>query len=218
MASAGPLAAAWGVHGLLLRRRLSAARHDPLSGLRTRATFEARAARVLARRPHVAVALLDLDGFKALNDTHGHAAGDMAIRATAGALTDAVTECPGAVTGRLGGDEFAAVVALPSPMALPWLLRGLHDEITAPFRHGGHDLRVGVSIGAALSTDLTPVGTAAGDRLGLLLRLADEAMYAVKRSGGGWSYPGATTPVTGSTAGRRTGRDGTHTTLRKGAS
>ncbi|MER7968533.1 GGDEF domain-containing protein [Streptomyces sp. NPDC096080] len=216
MASAGPLAAAWGVHGLLLRRRLTAARHDPLSGLWTRAVFEARAVRVLARRPHVAVVLADLDGFKALNDTHGHAAGDRAIRSTAAALTDAVSRHPGAVCGRLGGDEFAAVVPLASPMALPWLLRGLHDEITAPFRYGGHDLRVGVSIGAALSTDLTNAPGA--DRFGLLLRLADEAMYAVKRSGGGWSYPAATTPVTGSTAGRRTGRDGTHTTLRKGAS
>ncbi|MFJ3193755.1 GGDEF domain-containing protein [Streptomyces griseoviridis] len=215
MAFAGPLAAAWGVHGLLLRRRLTAARHDPLSGLWTRAAFETRAARVLARRPHVAVVLLDLDGFKPLNDTHGHAAGDRAIQTTAAALTDAVSGHGRAVCARLGGDEFAAVIPLPSPMALPWLLRDLHDEITAPFRYGGHDLRVGVSIGAALSTDLT---NAPGDRLGLLLRLADEAMYAVKRSGGGWSYPGATTSVTGSTAGRRTGRDGTHTTLRKGAS
>ncbi|MFE2355170.1 GGDEF domain-containing protein [Streptomyces parvulus] len=218
VSTAGPLAAGWGIHGLLLRRRLTAARRDPLSGLWTRHAFESRAARTLARRPQVAVLLLDLDGFKAVNDRHGHAAGDAAIRTTAAALTTALNGRGGGVAARLGGDEFAAVVPLTDPAALPWLLAGLHDEITAPFRYGGHDLRVGVSIGAALSSDLNAASrTSENGVLGRLLRLADEAMYAVKRDGGGWHYPAAAAPVTGTTAGRRTGRPGTHTTLRKGA-
>lgn len=211
--AAGPLAAGWGVHGLWLRRRLSVARHDPLSGLWTRDAFEQRASRLLARHPHVAAVLVDLDGFKALNDTHGHAAGDAAIRATAGSLADALTGHRRAVAGRLGGDEFAAAVVLPDPVALPWLLRGLHGEITAPFRHDGRDLRVGASVGGALSSDAA-AGT--GRELSALLRLADEAMYTAKRGGGGWQNA-AFAPRHTTTAGRRTGRPGTRTTQGKEA-
>ncbi|MGW4880036.1 GGDEF domain-containing protein [Streptomyces sp. NPDC004262] len=212
--AAGPLAAGWGAHGLWLRRRLTLARRDPLSGLWTRNAFEHRAARLLSRHPHVAVVLVDLDGFKALNDTHGHAAGDAAIRATAGHLTAALAPYRQAVAGRLGGDEFAAAVVLPDPVALPWLLRGLHDEITAPFRHDGRALRVGASIGGALSSD-APAST--GRELPALLRLADEAMYTAKRGGGGWQTAGFA-PRRTTTAGRRTGRPGTHTTPRGEAS
>ncbi|TWV52015.1 GGDEF domain-containing protein [Streptomyces misionensis] len=193
-----------------MRRRLSAARRDLLSGLWTRAPFERRASRLLARH-HAAVVLVDLDGFKALNDTFGHAAGDEAIRATAASLNDALAEKRGAVAARLGGDEFAAVVPLEEPFTLPWLLNGLHGAITSPFRHGGRDLTVGASIGAALSSDLTENGRPAGAAmLPVLLRLADEAMYAAKRAGGGWNYPGASEPRCTTTAGRRTGRPGTH--------
>ncbi|MEU4032953.1 GGDEF domain-containing protein [Streptomyces collinus] len=218
LTAVGPMAAAWGAHGLWMRRRLTAARRDPLSGLWTRDTFETRAARILARHPNVAVVLCDLDGFKAVNDTHGHAAGDAAIRAAAASLTDALDGHPGAIAARLGGDEFAAVVPLAEPRALPLLLHGLLGEMTAPFRHAGQDLSVGASIGAALSSDLGPAVSRPGEALATLLRLADEAMYAVKRTGGsGWYYPAATTPAMGTTAGRRTGRAGTHTTHRKGA-
>jgi len=108
VSAAGPLACGWGVHGLLLGRRLTAARRDPLSGLWTRAAFERAALRILGSQMHTAVVLVDLDGFKALNDRFGHAAGDAAIRATAASLTDAVSSYPGAVVGRLGGDEFVA--------------------------------------------------------------------------------------------------------------
>ncbi|MHC3428201.1 GGDEF domain-containing protein [Streptomyces sp. DT18] len=214
LAAALPLASGWSIHTLWMRRRIEAGRRDPLTGLWTRDAFEQSAARLLARHPHVAVLLVDLDGFKAVNDTHGHAAGDAAIRATGASLNDALTGHRLAVAGRLGGDEFAAAVALPDPIALPWLLGGLHDEITAPFRHAGSDLTVGASIGAALSSDV-PSGT--GRELSALLRLADEAMYAAKRSGGGWLYPGAIAPDAGTTAGRRTGRPGTHTTQRREA-
>ncbi|MFI8168121.1 GGDEF domain-containing protein [Streptomyces sp. NPDC085931] len=171
----------------------------------------------MARRPHVAVLLVDLDGFKAVNDRFGHAAGDAAIRATAASLTDALNERSGAVAARLGGDEFAAVIPLIEPGGLPWLLRGLHHEITAPFRHAGRDLTVGASIGAALSSDLASEDSRPSEALGALLRLADEAMYAAKRAGGGWHYPATDAPTAGTTAGRRTGRPGTHTTYRKGA-
>ncbi|MFF9185505.1 GGDEF domain-containing protein [Streptomyces misionensis] len=217
MSAAGPLAGGWGVHGLWMRRRLSAARRDPLSGLWTRAPFERRASRLLARH-HAAVVLVDLDRFKALNDTFGHAAGDAAIRATAASLNDALAEKHGAVAARLGGDEFAAVVPLEEPFTLPWLLNALHGAITSPFPYGGRDLTVGASIGAALSSDLTEHARPAGAaRLPVLLRLADEAMYAAKRAGGGWNYPGASEPRCTTTAGRRTGRPGTHAPHRREA-
>ncbi|MEW2157074.1 GGDEF domain-containing protein [Streptomyces sp. NPDC007189] len=218
-AAAGlPLLVGWSVHALRLSRRIEAARRDPLSGLWTRAPFERRAVRLLARHPETAVVLVDLDGFKALNDTFGHAAGDAAIRATAASLTEALTERRSAVVARLGGDEFAAVVPLSEPFTLPWLLKGLHGAITAPFRHAGRDLTVGASIGACLSSDLIPDGRRAGvETLPVLLRLADEAMYAAKRAGGGWNYPGASEERCTTTAGRRTGRPGTHTPHRREA-
>ncbi|WP_256103726.1 GGDEF domain-containing protein [Streptomyces sp. ODS05-4] len=212
LTTAAPMAAGWGVHSVWMRRRLTVARRDPLSGLPTRAAFESTAAHTLARHQHVAVLLVDLDGFKAVNDRYGHAAGDAVIRATAGSLQEGVADRRGAVVARLGGDEFAAVVPLVNPVVLPWLLGGVHGAITAPLRHAGQDLVVGASIGAALSSDLAPAGTrpSGSAALAVLLRLADEAMYAVKRTGGGWNYPGVTAPGVGTTAGRRTGRPGTH--------
>jgi diguanylate cyclase (GGDEF)-like protein len=212
LSAAGPLACGWGVHGLLMGRRLTAARRDPLSGLWTRAAFERAALRILGSQMHTALVLVDLDGFKALNDTAGHAAGDAAIRNTAASLTDAVSTYPGAVVGRLGGDEFIAAVPLPGAHTLSWLLDALHDAITAPFRFEGADLSVGVSIGASLSSDLLPAAPQGGPvALSLLMRLADEAMYTAKRAGGGWCDPAASAPGCTTNAGRRIGRPGTHT-------
>ncbi|MGV2914469.1 GGDEF domain-containing protein [Streptomyces alfalfae] len=202
LATAAPLASGWAWHSAALTRRLAAARRDPLTGLPTRAAFEQRAARTLTRGP-AAVLLLDLDGFKALNDTFGHAAGDAAIRATAGDLTEILGTHTGSLAARLGGDEFAAVVPHPLPHALPWLLGGLYGAITAPFRHDGHDLEVGVSIGAVLTTDL-PLPS-----LPQALRRADEAMYEAKQAGGGWRVATGPVPSQPTVCGRRAGRRGT---------
>jgi diguanylate cyclase (GGDEF)-like protein len=202
LAAAAPLASGWAWHGMAMRRRLSDARRDPLSGLPTRAAFERRAERALTRGPHVVI-VMDLDGFKHLNDVFGHAAGDAAIRATAASLTDALSDRRGSMAARLGGDEFTAVVPLPDPAPLPWLLGGLHGEVTAPFAYQGMTLAVGASIGACVTTDL-PVPS-----LSLALRRADEAMYEAKRSGGGWRIADGPALTHTTTAGRRTGRPGT---------
>jgi GGDEF domain-containing protein len=77
-AAGGPLAAGWGAHASLLTRRARLARRDPLTGLPTREEFTRRAVR-LVRRPGAVVVFVDLDGFKAVNDTHGHAAGDAVL-------------------------------------------------------------------------------------------------------------------------------------------
>lgn len=199
-AAAAPLAG-WSLHALWMRRRLDTARRDPLTGLHTRAVFEKRAGRLLAGGP-CAVLLVDLDRFKELNDTFGHAAGDAALQGAAAALNDANND-RGAVA-RLGGDEFAAVIPMPDPISLPWLLRGLHDELCAPTVCRGRVLTVGASIGACWTGEL-PVPD-----LSLALRRADEAMYAVKRGGGGW-LPADGPELTRRTVnGRRAGRTGTH--------
>lgn len=202
VSAAGPLVAGWGVHSLWMRRRLSAARRDPLSGLWTRAAFERRAARALTRGPH-AVVVMDLDGFKQLNDTFGHAAGDDAICATATSLSTALAGLRGSVTARLGGDEFAAVMPAPDPVALPWLLRALYDAVCTPFTYRGQALTVGASIGACLTAELPAAS------LSLALRRADEAMYTAKRSGGGWRLADGPALTHTTTLGRRTGRPGT---------
>ncbi|MET7639421.1 GGDEF domain-containing protein [Streptomyces sp. NPDC005438] len=142
------------------------------------------------------------NGFKAINDTHGHAAGDAVLRCAACGLGDAV-DGRGPV-GRLGGDEFAAVVPIPAPAGVPWLLRGLHEVLTTPTHTEGRTLTVGASIGACWTGEL-PAPT-----LPLALRRADEAMYVVKRGGGGWLAADGTVTTRGTVNGRRAGRGGTH--------
>ncbi|MGW7354218.1 GGDEF domain-containing protein [Streptomyces sp. NPDC054784] len=178
-----------------------AARRDPLTGLLTREGFEKRAVRVLRGGPCVVV-MVDLDGFKAINDTYGHAAGDATLRCAAGSLAEAV-DGRGPV-GRLGGDEFAAVVPMPDPAGVPWLLRGLHDVLTTPTRAEGRTLAVGASIGACWTGELP------APALPLALRRADEAMYVVKRGGGGWLTADGPTTTQLTVNGRRAGRGGTH--------
>ncbi|MFE4855787.1 GGDEF domain-containing protein [Streptomyces sp. NPDC056670] len=208
LAAALPLASGWSVHSLWMRRRIESARRDPLSGLWARDAFEEQATRLLARHRNVAMILLDLDGFKAVNDSFGHAAGDAVIRATGATFADALSSPRRSVAGRIGGDEFAAAVALPDPGALPWLLGGLLGEITAPLRHAGRDLTVGASIGAVLSPG--SLG-AKGRDYSVLLRRADEEMYRVKKAGGGCSVASdrATPLGMGTVNGRRAGRRGT---------
>jgi diguanylate cyclase (GGDEF)-like protein len=203
LASAVLPAAGWGLHALRLRRQLNRARRDPLTGLPGREVFEVRAARLLRSGP-AAVVMADLDGFKALNDTHGHAAGDEAIRAAGASFHDAVSGPAGGIAARLGGDEFAAVVPTPHAEAMSWLLRGLHDELTAPTWIEGRVLTVGASVGGCWT------GDPATPDLSTALRRADEVMYLVKRGGGGWlpAAPGA--PALPSVHGRRIGRDGAH--------
>ncbi|MFE1016600.1 GGDEF domain-containing protein [Streptomyces sp. NPDC058794] len=98
----------WALHGSVLTRRLASARRDPLTGLHTRAGWTARAEHCIRRHPRAAVLLVDLDHFKTLNDTHGHAAGDAALIATAHRLSNWCGRH--GTAGRLGGDEFVAVI------------------------------------------------------------------------------------------------------------
>lgn len=158
------------------------AEHDPLTGLRNRAGLLAELDRHIdiarAGGPALALLYLDLDGFKAVNDSRGHEAGDAVLREVAARLRQLLRRS-GDIVARLGGDEF--VLLLPAVGPDPWLAEvawRVVDTLAAPIAlpGGGEAARIGASVGlAVLPRD-------AGDRDGLL-RLADQAMYAAKRAG-----------------------------------
>ncbi|MEV6381625.1 GGDEF domain-containing protein [Streptomyces sp. NPDC051773] len=195
--SAGLPVIGWAVHARWLHNRLTTARRDPLTGLWTRDAFTRRARRLL-RDPRAVVVLADVDHFKQINDTHGHAAGDVLLATVAARLAHGIT--PGGVTGRLGGDEFAAVVVdRDGTMAdrLHTLARVLARPVdTAP------DVHTTVSLGWVRAADHP------GEDLSALLRRADEAMYAAKRSGRSGPRRARLGRLLGSVAGRRPGRRG----------
>ncbi len=176
------LLAVWGRRRIL--RREHEALHDPLTGLGNRALLvQAGAEAVGERRVRpgdravTALLLLDLDGFKEVNDTLGHAVGDRLLVEVAGALRGAVR--PIDVVTRLGGDEFAVLLrALPDGDAAVRAATGIAAVLQRPFALDRITLEVGVSIGIALRPTHA-------DGLPGLLRRADVAMYQAKRAGGG---------------------------------
>lgn len=195
----------WAAHAFVLARRLRTARTDPLTGLMCRDEFTARALRAI-RRPHAAVLLLDLNGFKQINDTHGHEAGDRVLAAVGRRLA-VWCESHGGFAARLGGDEFTALVRLAPDADLDAeLTYGLSALISAPLDTGGVTLAPRASIGLC-RTDHRP-----GAGLSDLLRGADEAMYTAKRLGHHWR-PAGPAPAYRTVAGRRAGRPGTHLAL-----
>jgi diguanylate cyclase (GGDEF)-like protein len=160
-------------------RRL--AHHDPLTGLPNRLLFQDRLGQALAhaRRERVgaAVMILDLDDFKGVNDTLGHAAGDRLLHLLAGRLGGAIRATD--TLARLGGDEFAVVQpALREPEDAMTLARKLIGTLDAPFALTEHEAHVTASIGIAL---FPGDGADAGE----LLKNADLALYRAKREGRG---------------------------------
>jgi diguanylate cyclase (GGDEF)-like protein len=152
---------------------------DSLTGLTNRWLLHATLERALARSRRsgrrVAVLLLDLDGFKQVNDTHGHEVGDDLLVGFAGVLRGCVRA--GDTAARLGGDEFAVVIdqvqSLDDALAVAQrIIARLREPITV----GEHALLARTSIGIALSGD----DTSQSDEL---LHRADLAMYAAKRRG-----------------------------------
>ena len=149
--------------------------HDPLTGLANRTQLLETTARMLARRPGpTSVLFLDLDDFKDVNDSRGHAAGDQLLTTVSRRIEGCVRSVD--QVARLGGDEFAVVVAGSARTAAEVgerVLAALADPVVVD----GRAIHVRVSIGVADSTS-------AGDRsAGTLLRNADLAMYLAKSSG-----------------------------------
>lgn len=156
---------AWGAHVAFLTRRLRQSRLDPLTGLWRRDEFARRSRRLLEQHPTGSVLLLDLDGFKQVNDSLGHEVGDVLLTVTADRLRVAL---PTAVLGRLGGDEFVAATPRPPRQEL------VETSLTRPVLHQAGVTTPGVSIGAA--------GGPHRD-LSHALSRADAAMYAAKDTG-----------------------------------
>jgi diguanylate cyclase (GGDEF)-like protein/PAS domain S-box-containing protein len=145
------------------------ATHDPLTSLPNRALFAERLGAVAGAT--AALLLIDLDGFKAVNDTHGHHAGDALLVAIAERLRRCVR--PGDTPARLGGDEFAVVLPAAGRSDAEHVAARLTALLTDPVALDGVLVPLRASIGIATSDAVDP------DQL---LREADSAMYATKRA------------------------------------
>ena len=169
-----------------LTRASYLAAHDLLTGLPNRSLFGDRLhqALAMARREStpLAVLCLDLDRFKEVNDTLGHAAGDRLLKIVAGRMTAVLRESD--TLARLGGDEFAVVQPKAvQPEAADGLARRLIEVLEEPIELDGHSVTVGVSIGIAMADQS---GSADPTQL---MRDADLALYQAKESGrGGYSF------------------------------
>jgi diguanylate cyclase (GGDEF)-like protein len=153
------------------------ARLDSLSGLLNRRALEERAVAEFARQRRdqttVGMLIVDIDGFKALNDSAGHHAGDEVLRKVARVLETETREVD--VVARVGGDEFAILLPGASNQATSMIATRLCDAVRAKLAKDG--IGLAVSIGTA-------VAPTAGDSLEDLWQAADGAMYTAKRGGG----------------------------------
>lgn len=177
--------AAFQLHRILVatmmaeREHLLRTRLDPLTGLANRNgladDLNARLARAAAQEEAFALLYLDLDGFKAVNDTHGHLVGDRVLAMAAERLRESLSQ--GDTAGRLGGDEFVVLAAGGSELQALGLARLLLSAISAPYPLAdGRTARIGVSIGVALA----PGDGADADTL---MTRADTALYVAKARG-----------------------------------
>lgn len=151
--------------------------HDDLTRLPNRSHFIERLDQALAdampTRQSLATLYLDLDGFKAINDLHGHAVGDQVLKVIGARLMRAVRAED--MVCRIGGDEFACLLLnLPDRAQLEQLVLKLIQVLSAPLKIGALELQVRVSIGIATY----PVDGTTSDAL---LRSADAAMYSARR-------------------------------------
>jgi diguanylate cyclase (GGDEF)-like protein len=162
------------------RQRL-AALHDALTGLPNRLMLRDHLQKALVvdgETSSTALLLLDLDRFKEVNDTLGHAIGDALLREVGRRLSSALRTSD--LVARLGGDEFCVLLCDTSPAGAQQVAASLVDLIDQPYALEGHVVTIGVSIGVA---NFPQHGLTADG----LMRHADLAMYAAKRARTGWS-------------------------------
>ena len=161
----------------LLETEQRLARTDALTGLPNSRAFREELEKALARnrrdRSPLAVACFDLDNFKILNDTLGHAGGDRALRAAADALARGARTAD--VAARIGGDEFAVLVADLNLRQTESRLRMLNSSLSAIAFETPTPLKLTLSIGVAEYS--------AGDTPESLMERADAALYEAKRQG-----------------------------------
>jgi diguanylate cyclase (GGDEF)-like protein/PAS domain S-box-containing protein len=154
--------------------------NDVVTGLPNRASFLAHTARALfaarTNKTELVIVLFDLDGFKAVNDAHGHSAGDDVLRELAKRVRSALRETD--LLARIGGDEFTILLqAQVGSLDVGTVIRKIEDTFREPLGIQGHALHVSASIGVARY----PID---GDTVDGLLASADYAMYRAKRLAG----------------------------------
>lgn len=161
------------------KRLLHMAHYDALTGLPNRTQFYATLQIILAqaaeKKWQVAVLFIDLDHFKNVNDTFGHAIGDELLRQLSNRLVQCVNIRD--TVGRLGGDEFALILMTQDGQkGATSMVNKVREELRTPFHLKGHDVQVTASIGIALypDDDIVP---------DTLIKFADTAMYRAKQAG-----------------------------------
>jgi diguanylate cyclase (GGDEF)-like protein len=172
MASANSWAA-YDRQTLLIRTHETLASTDPLTGIPNRRAFIERVAAAVTAAAwghQTVVCLVDLDGFKAVNDAGGHAAGDAMLKAVGAALGGAVRETD--TVARLGGDEFAVLADVSVAFSGEMVAERLRDAVAG----------IGVRAGVTASVGVAEVD--AGDDVEDLMHRADAAMYRSKSAGG----------------------------------
>lgn len=160
--------------------RARIAHHDSLTGLPNRALLFDRLNHAInqARRygHMIAVMFIDLDRFKFINDTMGHEAGDVLLKAVAGRIRTCIREAD--TVARLGGDEFIAIITnLDEPLAASTVANKIVDSLSDSVKIGDNQVTVSPSIGVSTFP-------ADGDTADELIKLADAAMYQAKQAGG----------------------------------
>ncbi len=154
--------------------------HDPMTGLANRAKFLSETTRELqtasAFHMPLAVHYIDLDGFKPVNDTFGHAVGDALLQMVADRLRSSASEC--CLAARLGGDEFAVLQLRASNAEAANLAQDIVRTLSLPFLIGGRVISIGASVGVAYAP-------CHGNDVLVLLEQADRALYQAKNEGKG---------------------------------
>lgn len=153
--------------------------HDNLTGLPNRILFYDRLNQAITKahrdKESIAVLFLDLDGFKAINDTFGHNVGDALLREAAKRILACVREAD--TVARMGGDEFTVILSnVRPPTHKDRVAKEIIKAIASPFVLNGKNCAVSVSIGIALYPDN-------GETAEQLLKISDAAMYLAKHSG-----------------------------------
>ncbi|WP_433294552.1 GGDEF domain-containing protein [Actinoplanes sp. CA-030573] len=174
---------------------------DKLTGIPNRDAADNRLSALMSHGMGASIAFIDVDNFKIINDTHGHRAGDAALRYVAARLTEAVEPY---MVARYSGDEFLIIIDRTGLFVAQLIARAALRAIDeTPFTYANKIIPVNISIGVAVADDI--------DDPAELLRRADHAMYHAKDNGDmtevAW-MPGMTMPDP-STTGRRTFRDAT---------
>jgi diguanylate cyclase (GGDEF)-like protein len=160
---------------ILLERTRYLAEFDLMTGLANRSQFQSRLSYLCEREPNAsgALMLIDLDGFKGVNDTLGHAVGDECLKEIAQRLKQVCRDVE--VVARIGGDEFAVLLGPHScQSAIADLAGQIVEAVSRPVEHCGQSIKLGASVGIALLDTCTP------DEL---FKKADSALYAAKAAG-----------------------------------